>query len=370
MSRPLVSRSDTPKYQQMFEALSKDIMSGKYKTGQRFPSEAALVKQFGASRITVGRAMRELKQRGLVERIAGSGTFVSARGRAKKSLLFGLLIPDLGQTEIYEPICQGIAGSPEAADHALLWGHTDLGNADREQQTIDLCRQFIERKVSGVFLAPLERTPRKDEINHQVASSLAKAGIAIVLIDHCILPFPQRSRHDLVAIDNRRAGYLATQHLLSLGAKRIVFIGFPGAAPTVAARAAGYRECLLDHDGRVGRCISQAPDSFTESTIQRLLKANHTEAFVCANDRTAGLLMRALLAAGVRVPEDIRIVGVDDVAYASLLPVPLTTIHQPCRAIGEAALRVMLDRLNRPESLTKDVLLDCTLVIRKSCGAE
>ena len=80
--------------------------------------------------------------------------------------------------------------------------------------------------------------------------------------------------------------------------------------------------------------------------------------------------MQALLAADVRVPGDIRIVGVDDVAYASLLPVPLTTIHQPCRAIGEAALAVMLDRLNRPESLTRDVLLNCKLVIRKSCGAE
>ncbi|MDQ2945101.1 MAG: GntR family transcriptional regulator [Acidobacteriota bacterium] len=353
----------------MFEALSKDIMGGKYKTGQKFPSEAALVEQFGASRITVGRAVRELKQRGLVERIAGSGTYVTAMAHSKKGLLFGLLIPDLGQTEIFEPICQGIAGSPQAADHALLWGHTDAGHADREQQTMHLCRQFVDRKVSGVFFAPLERTPRKDEVNRKVASVLEKARIPVVLIDHCVLPFPQRSRHDLVGIDNRRAGYLATEHLLKLGARHIVFIAFPGAAPTVAARSAGYRECLLDHDGGVGRSISQAPDSFTESMIGRLLKTNKPDAFVCANDRTAGVLMQALLAADVRVPGDIRIVGVDDVAYASLLPVPLTTIHQPCRAIGEAALAIMLDRLGRPESLTRDVLLDCKLVIRKSCGA-
>ena len=363
-------RRESPKYQQVFENLSKDILGGKYHAGQKFPSEAALVKQFGASRITVGRAVRELKERGLVERIAGSGTYVSGLPRSRKGLLFGLLIPDLGQTEIYEPICQGIASSPEAADHALLWGHTDTGSADPERQTFDLCRQFVEREVSGVFFAPLERTPHMDEVNRKVASTLEAARIPVVLIDHCVLPFPQRSRHDLVGIDNRRAGYLATEHLLGLGAKRIVFIAFPGAAPTVAARAAGYRECLLDHDGGVGHCLNYATESFTESTMRRLLKVNRPDAFVCANDRTAGLLMQALLSAGVRIPRDIRIVGVDDVTYASLLPVPITTIHQPCRAIGEAALQVMLDRLRRPKSLTRDVLLDCTLVIRKSCGGE
>ena len=363
-------RRESPKYQQVFDRLSEDIAGGKYQLGQKLASEAALVKQFGASRITVGRAVRELKERGLVERIAGSGTYVTAPRRPNKGLLFGLLIPGLGQTEIYEPICQGIASSPEAADHALLWGHTDTGSADRERQTIDLCRQFVDRQVAGVFFAPLERTPNMDEVNQKVASTLDQARIPVVLIDHGVLPFPQRSRYDLVGIDNRRAGYLATEHLLDLGATRIVFIAFPGAAPTVAARAAGYRECLLNHDGGVGRSLTQAPDSFTESTIRRLIKANRTEAFVCANDRIAGLLMQALLTAGVRIPGDVRIVGVDDVAYASLLPVPLTTIHQPCRAIGEAALTVMLDRLRRPKALTREVLLDCTLVIRKSCGAE
>jgi DNA-binding LacI/PurR family transcriptional regulator len=72
----------------------------------------------------------------------------------------------------------------------------------------------------------------------------------------------------------------------------------------------------------------------------------------------------------VRIPRDAGIVGIDDVNYASLLPVPLTTVHQPCREIGEAALRVMLERLERPKMAARDVLLDCSLVVRKSCGAK
>jgi len=69
------------------------------------------------------------------------------------------------------------------------------------------------------------------------------------------------------------------------------------------------------------------------------------------------------------IPRDVRIVGIDDVNYASLLPVPLTTIRQPCREIGAAALEAMLDRLDRPNMPARDILLDCELIVRESCGA-
>src|SRR2546423_14729597 len=104
-----------PVYQQITECLERDIRSGKYAAGQKFPSEAALVQRFGVSRITVGRAVRELQQRGLLDRISGSGTYVRAAERRRQGgLLFGLVIPNLGETEIFEPICQGIAASPDA----------------------------------------------------------------------------------------------------------------------------------------------------------------------------------------------------------------------------------------------------------------
>ncbi|MGH9831288.1 MAG: GntR family transcriptional regulator, partial [Blastocatellia bacterium] len=140
-----------PKYRQVFESLAKDISSGKYKPGQKLPSEAALVRQFAASRITVGRAVRELKERGLVERIAGSGTYVRSRPISENDTLFGLLIPNLGEMEIFEPICQGMAGAPGASQYGLLWGRTQSEDADREEQAMSLCNQFMERNVSGVF---------------------------------------------------------------------------------------------------------------------------------------------------------------------------------------------------------------------------
>src|SRR3954467_4166744 len=116
--------SSQPLYRQILETLTGEIESRRFAPGQKFPSEAALVRRFGASRITVGRAVRELQQRGLLDRIAGSGTYVRGAGQGRASgLLFGLVIPNLGKTEIFEPICQGIAASPDAVSHALLWAH-------------------------------------------------------------------------------------------------------------------------------------------------------------------------------------------------------------------------------------------------------
>ena len=139
--------------------------------------------RFGTSRITVGRALRELSQRGLGRRVAGSGTFVGRGHVSAGSLLFGLLIPDLGTSEIFEPICQGIAGAPTASRHGLLWGHTDLRGAPAEEQALGLCEQFIASHVAGVFFAPLERGAEARETNLTIVSRLEEARIPMVLLD-------------------------------------------------------------------------------------------------------------------------------------------------------------------------------------------
>ena len=100
--------------------------------GRRLPSEAELVRTFGASRITVGRAVRDLQTAGLVERRAGSGTYVKA-APAAGGLSFGLLIPDLGETEIFEPMCQGMMASPLAREHALVWGSVNSGGTAKDE---------------------------------------------------------------------------------------------------------------------------------------------------------------------------------------------------------------------------------------------
>jgi DNA-binding LacI/PurR family transcriptional regulator len=109
-------------------------------------------------------------------------------------------------------------------------------------------------------------------------------------------------------------------------------------------------------------------DPADSNFVSSIVKSG-VQACVCANDMTAANLMHTLDSLGVRIPEDLRIVGIDDVRYASLLRVPLTTIHQPCKHIGMSAVTAMMERIANPDMPARDILVDFKLVVRESCGA-
>ncbi len=357
-----------PKYKQIYRQLHRALMANEYNYGDKLPSESDLVKRFGASRPTVSRALAQLELDGLVERRAGSGTFVLTQGQ-QEGFVFGLLIPGLGTTEIFEPICRGISIARVGGHHDLLWGSTSSHGASEEAQAEQLCEYYLKRKVSGVFFAPMELTEKKDEINQRICCALDEAMIPVVLLDRDICEYPARSRYDLAGIDNRRAGSVVTEHLLDYGAKRIIFWGRPNSAPTVHARALGYRETLIIHSGSVKDGIMVISDPCDLAGVREVIKQHQPDAIVCANDFTAAQLMTSLTKIGLHVPSDIRITGMDDIRYASMLQTPLTTIHQPCLDLGATALSVMLDRISHPTMPVRDCLVDFTLVIRQSSGS-
>lgn len=358
-------KSPSFKHRQVFATLRREIQSGQWPRGHRLPSEAEFVKRFGVSRITVGRAIRDLQLAGLVDRRAGAGTFVKS-GTAETGFSFGLLIPDLGETEIFEPICQGMMASPLAERHALVWGSAFAADQSVEDRAWQLCRQYIDRRVSGVFFAPLELTPGAGAVNVRIVQACDAARIPVVLLDRPVLPYPELDRHDIVGIDNRRAGFIVTDHLLRQGCRRVAFVAAEHAAATVDARAAGYREALwlagIAFDPALAERL--APDDAAGIAI--LMERHHPDGIVCANDRTATVLMPVLLQLGYRIPADVRLTGIDDVDHARLLPVPLTTLRQPTHQIGEVAMSVMLERMQRRDLPARQVLLQCELVVRES----
>ena len=341
-----------PKHREISRQLRADIATGRYGAGKCLPSEPQLVKQFGVSRPTVGRALLDLQAEGLIERRVGSGTYVRATAAATVATRqLGLLIPGLGTTEIFGMICGELASLARINEYSLLWGGSAHSGQDIDaspEHAEEICQQFIARKVCGVFFAPFELLPTQDEANRRLAELLRQAGIPVVLLDRDLQSFPNRSDFDLVGIDNVAAGYLLANHLLKLGCERIYFVARPLSAPTVDARIAGAREAL------VRRRIELAPDWVylgdpADLKFVRLLAAGkQADAFICANDHTAAVLMRSLESLGIRVPHDVRVVGFDDVKYATLLSVALTTIHQPCRDIAGIAFRTMLQRIAEP----------------------
>ena len=179
------------KHRQVFEHVLADINSGRLKDGERLPSEIELVEQFATSRPTVARALRDLQNLGLVERKVGSGTYVRRSQKPADSWRFGLLIPGLGSTEIFEPICGQLARLAQRQHHTLLWGDFGDKRGVADPELIEqVCTSYVRQTVAGVFFAPLELTEDKDRINQSVIAALEAAGIPIVLLDRDIVAFP------------------------------------------------------------------------------------------------------------------------------------------------------------------------------------
>lgn len=362
-----------PKHRRISRELEQAIIIGRYSVGARLPSEAQLVRQHGVSRPTVIRALKDLEAAGLVERRMGSGSFVRQPAATSQGAdgRLGLLIPGLGRTEIFEQICGELASVARARHFSLLWcgGQHPRNDVDLSlEQAREICDQFIAQRVNGVFFAPFELIPRREEANREIAERLRLAGIPVILIDRDIGPFPKRSDLDLVGLDNMAAGFLLAEHFLKLGCDRLAFVARPDSASTVDARIAGAQAAIARHSLELSRRWVHLGDPTEARFVRNLMAGRPWDALICANDHTAAELLQTLQREGYRVPEDIRIAGFDDVRYATLLAKPLTTIHQPCREIAVAAMRAMLDRLTDPTLPPRSQLLTPALVIRETCG--
>jgi GntR family transcriptional regulator, arabinose operon transcriptional repressor len=351
-----------PKHQAIFETLQQDILQGHYAPGGLLPSEIALSRRWKVSRPTVSRALRDLQNLGLLERRAGSGTYVRADLRTTRPVL-GMLVEGLGNTEILDPICAEITRAAQERGCNVLSGGL-LDNASFSEHI----QEWVKSGVRGVFFAPVERMENREAYNLEIVRKLSEAKLSVALIDRDLLEFPQRSDHDLIALDNFQAGCILADHIAELGAKRIAFIAKPDYPATTDLRLAGIREGARRAGLAAVDFLTGNPEQ--SEFVSRILRSSRKyDAIVCSNDLTAAQLLQSALKLGKHVPKDFRLAGFDDVRYATLLPVPLTTVRQPCRAIGVACVETLLSRLDRPSLPPRSVLLKGELVVRESTNA-
>jgi DNA-binding LacI/PurR family transcriptional regulator len=364
-----------PKHRLIYGQLRAEIMAGKYGHSGRLPSEAQLGERFNVSRPTAARALRDLQAQGLVERLVGSGSYVRNGGASVPATghrQIGLFIPGLGTLEFFEAICGELARMAREHDFNLLWGSSSLPDRENDgsvEGAEELCEQFIQRRVAGVFFSPIRHSNPRKVSSLRLAERLRNAGIAVVLLDRDVVPFYERSTFDLVGVDNFTGGYLLAQHLHRLGARRIAFVARRYYSPSVALRFAGAQVAMLEHRLQVpSDCVKVGePDDL--KFVRSVTARRRVDSIVCANDQVAAVLIRSLDTCGIRVPHDLRVVGFDDVRYATLVAVPLTTIHQPLRELGVIAFRTMLDRIADPTLPARSIVLPPRLVVRESCGA-
>ena len=185
---------------------------------------------------------------------------------------------------------------------------------------------------------------------------------------------PGERAADVVTADNRSGSAAVVSHLIEThGRRRLYHIDGPPTAPDARERRLALHELLGAHPDCqiIGRYEGLFSVGSGEEAGEKLLAARGEslpDAVVCANDQMAIGVLQAFAKAGVRVPEQVAVVGFDDIFPGSLYDPPLTTVHQPMRLLGERACTRLLDRIGRPSLRPKVELLPTELVLRSSCG--
>jgi LacI family transcriptional regulator len=182
---------------------------------------------------------------------------------------------------------------------------------------------------------------------------------------------------DVVSADNLSGAHALVEHLVAgHGRRRLFHVEGPATAPDAAARRVAMQAVIDAHPGTLltGSYTGRFTVHSGQEAAERLLADTHAvgrplpDAIICANDQMAIGVVRALTARGVRIPEEVAVVGFDDIFPASLTDPPLTTVHQPMRKIGERGCDRLIERIADPSLRPKVELLPAELVLRSSCG--
>jgi LacI family transcriptional regulator/LacI family repressor for deo operon, udp, cdd, tsx, nupC, and nupG len=238
-----------------------------------------------------------------------------------------------------------------------------LGNSNesarRESRYLDLMRA---ESVDGVIL------PGTAE-NESAVAKLARAGVPVVCVDRRL----DALALDTVVADNVRGAFDATAHLLRLGHRRIGFIEGRPELSTSQERREGYRRALAAHGIALDESLVRSGDSRHESgrDLARALLALRqppTALLVGNNMMTLGAL-EAIHHLGRRIPDDVAVIGYDDMPWALALNPPLTAVRQPGYEMGRRAAELLLRRIQEPGCRPSVVTLQPELVVRRSCGA-
>jgi LacI family repressor for deo operon, udp, cdd, tsx, nupC, and nupG len=301
----------------------------------------------------------ELRQRvqQAIDELGYQPNVVARNLRRGRSGMLGLAVPELS-LPYFSELAELVIAEARRRSYGLVIEQTD-GDPERERQLLKQSERG--HLFDGLILSPL---------GLPLAQIRQNAGsIPVVLLGEHIAGGPQ----DHVGIDNVAAAKDATTHLIELGHRRIAAIGHQGkpSGETGQLRSAGYRQALRAAGLPVRNSLVVPTASFHRSSgaaaMERLLRLpSPPDAVFCYNDLLAVGAMRTILASGLRIPEDIAVVGFDDIEDASYTFPSLSTISPDKEGIARLAVARLLDRLNGDEATPASRSAEYRLVIRES----
>jgi len=274
-----------------------------------------------------------------------------------KASLLGLVIPDI-QNPFFADVTRGVEDVAQTNDYGLLLSNSDE-DAEKQRLALDILRT---EDVDGVIVPPVST-------DDPAVMQLIEDGIAVVCVDRRL----RDARVDTILSDNRQGAYEAVSHLIDLGHERIGFIGGIPHISTLTERREGYEQALRDHGLPVDPTLILEGDVrrergkvFAEQLLS--LERPPTALFTGNNLTTLGALA-ALNENGVSVPDEMAVVGYDDVPWPMALNPPPTVVDQPGYEMGRRAADILLERLRAPNRSSTTVTLQPKLIVRRSCGA-
>jgi LacI family transcriptional regulator len=304
-----------------------------------------------ATRDRVERAMTEL---GFVRNESAR----QLRAGTSRTLAYVMLD---GTNPFFHDVAQGIELAAEDADLSLFICNSN-GRPAREDMHLD---RLMQMRVQGILITPVNP-------DSAALDELARRGIPVVIVDRVRAGGGFCS----VAVDDVFGGRIAVEHLVDQGHRRVAFIGGPDSIGQVRERLQGAREIWAESGRDPEDLIHLPTEALTvgegRSAGERLVglpaRRRPTAAF-CANDLIALGLLQQAIGSGRRVPEDLAIVGFDDIEFAAAAAVPLTSVRQPRQELGRAAAQLLLDEAANPQHEHQQATFIPELVARASTAA-
>ncbi|HET6560393.1 MAG TPA: LacI family DNA-binding transcriptional regulator [Marmoricola sp.] len=295
-----------------------------------------------ATRLRVEHAMAEL---GFVRN-------ESARQlRAGRSSTIAYVMLD-ATNPFFTDVAQGIEDAAAPHDLSLYLCNSD----NRPERELAYLTRLEQQRVQGVLVTPVD--PADPSLD-----ALASRGTPLVLVDRVREGVTRCS----VAVDDVLGGRLAVEHLLDRGHERIAFVGGPASVGQVRDRLAGARSAA-DPLVIVTAALTVAEGRGAGERLNGMPSRTRPTAAFCANDLLALGLLQQSVSSGVRVPDDLAIVGYDDIDFAGAAAVPLTSVRQPRRELGRTAAELLVDEATNPAHEHRQVIFTPELVARTSTG--
>lgn len=276
--------------------------------------------------------------------------------RGGRSHTVGVVVLDVANpffTEMFRGAERGL----QSEGYVLMLGSTD-GSVDREANFV---RTLEEHRVEGVLITPAAA----DLVG---LDGLKTRGVSTILLDRKA----PADEFCSVTVDDVRGGELAARHLFSTGHSELVFVNGPSTIRQCRDRRQGVRKAVrsISKTKKVDVTeisVSSLTVRHGEEVVDRLLAMSpRPTGVMCANDLLALGVLRGLADRGIRVPQDLVVVGYDDLIFGSMLSPALTTVRQPAFELGVAAAELLLDEVHNPEHRHREVRFEPELVIRAS----